>query len=150
MKERVRQMTRRIAGGASNRSCEDLRAYLSAGRATSGWRRPRSVFSDLDEWIRHRLRAIQLKQWKRGRTVYRELVARGLRRIARRRSRPTRADGGRTRRWPFTSPSQLACSTSWGFPGSARNLNFSNRRMRTRLSGGVGGERRANRRPLSR
>ena len=35
------------------------------------------VFRNLDKWIRHRLRALQLKQWKRGRTVYRELRARG-------------------------------------------------------------------------
>ena len=27
----------------------------------------------VDEWIRHRLRALQLKQWKRGKTTYREL-----------------------------------------------------------------------------
>ncbi|MDP6527212.1 MAG: hypothetical protein QGH15_23905, partial [Kiritimatiellia bacterium] len=26
----------------------------------------------------HRLRAVQLKQWKRGRTIYRELRARGM------------------------------------------------------------------------
>jgi hypothetical protein len=32
--------------------------------------------------IRHRLRAVQLKQWKRGPTVYRELRARGLGRDA--------------------------------------------------------------------
>jgi len=32
----------------------------------------------LDDWVRHRLRAIQLKHWKRGRTTYRELRARGL------------------------------------------------------------------------
>ena len=32
----------------------------------------------IDEWIRHRLRVIQLKQWKRGRTAYRELRARGV------------------------------------------------------------------------
>ena len=36
------------------------------------------IFRDLDKWIRHRLRAVQLKQWKRGRTVYRELRRRGL------------------------------------------------------------------------
>lgn len=36
------------------------------------------IFSDQDEWLRHRLRALQLKQWKRGRTAYRELVSRGL------------------------------------------------------------------------
>jgi len=31
----------------------------------------------LDEWLRHRLRAIQLKQWKRGPTMCRELRALG-------------------------------------------------------------------------
>ena len=33
----------------------------------------------LDQWIRHRMRAIQLKQWRRGMTAYRELLARGAR-----------------------------------------------------------------------
>lgn len=28
-------------------------------------------------WLRHRLRALQLKQWKRGTTMYRELLALG-------------------------------------------------------------------------
>jgi hypothetical protein len=32
---------------------------------------------ELDEWLRHRLRAIQLKHWKRGTTMYRELKALG-------------------------------------------------------------------------
>ncbi|WP_271671019.1 group II intron maturase-specific domain-containing protein [Bradyrhizobium sp. CCBAU 51627] len=32
----------------------------------------------LDEWIRRRLRAIAWKQWKRGRTRYRELRRRGV------------------------------------------------------------------------
>jgi RNA-directed DNA polymerase len=31
------------------------------------------VFLGLDEWIRHRLRMVQLKQWKRGKAIYREL-----------------------------------------------------------------------------
>ncbi|CAN7390392.1 RNA-directed DNA polymerase [Pararhizobium sp. LjRoot238] len=31
----------------------------------------------MDEWMRHRLRAIQLKQWKHSRTIFRELTARG-------------------------------------------------------------------------
>jgi hypothetical protein len=35
------------------------------------------TFRELDAWIRHRVRTIQLKQWKQGRTVYRELVSRG-------------------------------------------------------------------------
>lgn len=35
------------------------------------------VLRELDEWLRHRLRAVQLKQWKRGTTMYRELRALG-------------------------------------------------------------------------
>ena len=42
----------------------------------------RNCFRALDEWIRHRLRAIQLKHWKRGRTIYRELAARGMKGVA--------------------------------------------------------------------
>jgi RNA-directed DNA polymerase len=30
------------------------------------------VWRALDEWLRHRLRAIQLKQWKRPKAIYRE------------------------------------------------------------------------------
>ncbi|WP_301278098.1 group II intron maturase-specific domain-containing protein, partial [Dechloromonas sp.] len=35
------------------------------------------VWQALDEWMRHRLRAIQLKHWKRGTTMYRELKVLG-------------------------------------------------------------------------
>ena len=35
------------------------------------------VFRELDEWIRHRLRAVQLKHWRRGTTIYRALKAMG-------------------------------------------------------------------------
>lgn len=35
------------------------------------------VFRKLDEWLRHRLRALQLKHWRRGKTMYRELLAMG-------------------------------------------------------------------------
>jgi retron-type reverse transcriptase len=55
------------------------------------------------------------------------------------RSPRTRADGGRTPPWPSTSPSPFATSTSWASPGSPRDLNTPNRRMRTRSSGGVAG-----------
>jgi hypothetical protein len=32
---------------------------------------------ELDKWLRHRLRALHLKQWRRGTTAYRELRALG-------------------------------------------------------------------------
>jgi RNA-directed DNA polymerase len=37
-----------------------------------------NVFAEHDKWIRHRLRALQLKQWKRGPTVYAELRKLGV------------------------------------------------------------------------
>jgi RNA-directed DNA polymerase len=78
MKDRVRDITKRSGGRSVESVVRELRGYLA------GWKNyfqladtPR-VFRDLDEWIRHRLRAIHLKHWKRGKTVYRELIARGL------------------------------------------------------------------------
>ncbi len=78
MKDRIRLITRRNRGRSMAQVGLDLRGYLV------GWKEyfrladtPR-VFRDLDGWIRHRLRAVQLKHWKRGRTIYRELRARGL------------------------------------------------------------------------
>jgi group II intron reverse transcriptase/maturase len=37
-----------------------------------------SVFQELDEWLRHRMRQLLWKRWKRPATRYRELVARGV------------------------------------------------------------------------
>ena len=78
MKERVRQITSRNGGRSLSTVVAKLRGYLI------GWKEyfkladtPRT-FSDLDKWIRHRLRTLQLKQWKRGRTIFRELRARGM------------------------------------------------------------------------
>jgi RNA-directed DNA polymerase len=78
MKDRVRRLTRRIRGRSLEQIVQDLRAYLLGWKGYFRLADTPGVFRDLDEWVRHRLRAIQLKQWKRGRTVYRELVARGL------------------------------------------------------------------------
>jgi RNA-directed DNA polymerase len=35
------------------------------------------AFLDQDEWLCHRLRALQLKHWRRGTTMYRQLRALG-------------------------------------------------------------------------
>ena len=78
MKVRVRLLTRRICGRSLVQIAKALRSYLLGWREYFGLTETPRVLRDLDEWIRHRLRAIQLKHWKRGRTVYRELVARGI------------------------------------------------------------------------
>jgi RNA-directed DNA polymerase len=51
------------------------------------------VFHDLDQWIARRLRMVQLKQWKRGSTVYRELRRRDVP------ERVARAAAAHAKRW---------------------------------------------------
>ncbi len=77
MKDRVPRITRRSGGRSLGRVIEELQEYLPGWRNYFSLAETPGVFADLDQWIRHRLRALQLKQWKRGRTVYRELRARG-------------------------------------------------------------------------
>jgi len=53
------------------------------------------VLRKLDEWLRHRLRAVQLKQWRRGTTVFRE-----LRRLGAGADLAARIAGNARRWWP--------------------------------------------------
>lgn len=78
MKDRVRRLTRRTCGRSLLQVVGELRSYLVGWKNYFRLAATPNVFHELDEWIRHRLRALQLKQWKRGRTTYRELIARGL------------------------------------------------------------------------
>jgi group II intron reverse transcriptase/maturase len=78
MKDRVRQITSRSGGRSLTRVCEELGVYLAGWKAYFRSTETPGVLADTDKWVRHRLRALQLVHWKRGRTVYRELVARGM------------------------------------------------------------------------
>ena len=78
LKERVRELTRRSAGRSLAAVCRDLGVYLAGWKAYFRIAQTPKVFAAVDKWIRHRLRALQLKHWKRGTTIYRELIARGL------------------------------------------------------------------------
>lgn len=72
-KHRVRQLTRRSCGRSMAEVIERLRPYLLGWKAYFGLAQTPGIRRVLDEWLRHRLRAIQLKHWKRGITIYREL-----------------------------------------------------------------------------
>lgn len=76
-KQRIRELTRRSGGRSLPESVARLRAYLPGWKAYFQLAQTPRVFRELDEWIRHRLRAIQLKHWRRGTTMYRELKALG-------------------------------------------------------------------------
>jgi len=73
MKWRVREITRRRGGRSLKTVFAELRVYLTGWKAYFRFAQIPRVFTDLDEWIRHRLRMLQLKQWKRGSTIYREM-----------------------------------------------------------------------------
>jgi RNA-directed DNA polymerase len=78
-KARVRKLTRRSDGRSLQQVVERLRSYVLGWKSYFRLADTPKVWRELDQWIRHRIRAIQLKQWRRGRTAYRELQARGAR-----------------------------------------------------------------------
>lgn len=77
MKDRVRNITSRNGGRSMSSVMTELRGYLEGWKQYFVLAETPKVFSELDKWIRHRLRQVQLTQWKRGRTIYRELRRRG-------------------------------------------------------------------------
>ncbi|MGV6477799.1 group II intron reverse transcriptase/maturase, partial [Azotobacter vinelandii] len=76
-KQRIRQLTRRSGGRSMAQVVQELRPYVLGWKAYFGLSQTPRVWRSLGEWLRHRLRAVQLKQWKRGKTLFRELRALG-------------------------------------------------------------------------
>lgn len=76
-KTRIRQLTRRACGRSLEEVAEQLRGFVPGWKAYFQLAQTPGVFRELDQWVRHRLRALQLKHWRRGKTMYRELRALG-------------------------------------------------------------------------
>jgi RNA-directed DNA polymerase len=76
-KARIRQLTRRSGGCSLEQVADRLRPYMLGWKAYFGLAQTPKVWRELDEWLRHRLRAIKLRQWRRGATIYRELKTLG-------------------------------------------------------------------------
>lgn len=88
----------RVAPGSVQRFQEKVRAKFREGRGRNlrrfltedlqpllrGWAgyfsvaEVRRVFEDLDQWVRRKLRCLEWRKWKRGRTRYRRLLSLGL------------------------------------------------------------------------
>jgi len=77
-KQRVRELTRRSTGRSLQSVVERLAEYLCGWLGYFSFCQTPSVLEDLEKWIRRRLRCLVWKQWKRGRTRFRELVRRGV------------------------------------------------------------------------
>lgn len=77
-KERIRQITCRSGGRSLQQVAVELRGYVRGWRQYVSLADTPGIFRELDVWIRHRLRAIIVKQWRTGRVMYRELFKRGI------------------------------------------------------------------------
>lgn len=76
-KQRIRELTRRSGGCSIEQVIERLRPYVLGWKAYFGLAQTPGVWRKLDEWMRHRMRAIQLKHWRHGPTIHRELLTLG-------------------------------------------------------------------------
>jgi RNA-directed DNA polymerase len=77
-KEKVRELTRRTRGVSMERMAEELTRYLRGWLGYFGRCQTPYVLEKLDQWVRHRLRSVVWKQWKRGTVRFAELRKRGV------------------------------------------------------------------------
>jgi RNA-directed DNA polymerase len=76
-KDRVRQLTVRNSGRSMSQVIQGLREYLQGWVAYFGIQEFHKVFRELDEFIRNRLRSVQLKQWKKPAKFQRMMIRAG-------------------------------------------------------------------------
>jgi RNA-directed DNA polymerase len=78
MKERVREITARSGGSSIATVLHELQEYLSGWKEYFKLAQTPTLLAELDGWIRRRVRLVQLKKWKTGKTAFRELRKRGV------------------------------------------------------------------------
>lgn len=103
-RQRIRELTARSGGRSMQDVVQRVRVYLLGWKAYFRLAQTPKVWRELDEWLRHRLRAIQLKQWKRGTTTYRELRAMGASAAV------AQQVAANSRRWWHNSSQLLNCA----------------------------------------
>ena len=142
-KAKVREVTRRTRGVKVEKMSEELGRYLRGWIGYFGQCQTPSVLQGLEEWTRHRLRSVIWKQWDRGPVRFAELRKRGVGKDL-----AAKTAGSAHGPWRLANSPALAFALpnayfdSLGIPRLAvgQSLNQPNRRMRTRMYGGVGGE----------
>lgn len=76
-KDKVRDLTK-VSHRSLTRTVRELSVYLRGWKGYFGLADEPYLFGNLDQWIRRRLRLLQLQQWKTGPKINRALMARGL------------------------------------------------------------------------
>ena len=77
-KVKVRELTKRTRGVSIDRMAEELTRYLRGWLGYFGRCETPGVLERLDQWVRHRLRSVIWKQWKRSPVRFGELRKRGV------------------------------------------------------------------------
>ncbi len=142
--ERVRELTCRTRGVSIERIVAELATYLRGWQSYFGFCETPSVLQGLDKWLRRRLRAVLWKQWRRGRRRFAELRKRGVGHDL-----AAQTAGSAHGPWRLANSPALSIALpnayfdSLGLPRLfvPDRPNPPNRRMRTRMSGGVAGAR---------
>ena len=74
----IRDLTRRTRGISLPQLIEDLTPYLIGWRGYFGFCQTPRVLTNLEAWIRRRLRSYLWRQWQNGRNRFKELRRRGV------------------------------------------------------------------------
>jgi RNA-directed DNA polymerase len=77
-KTRIRELTRRTRGQSLAQVIEGLRPFLIGWRGYFGFCQTPRVLTNLEAWIRRRLRMYLWRQWQNGRNRFRQLRRRGV------------------------------------------------------------------------
>lgn len=76
--KKIRELTHRTRGISLAQMVKQVTTYLRGWLGYFGNCQTPSVLQNLEAWLRRRLRSVVWKQWKRGRTRFRELRKRGV------------------------------------------------------------------------
>jgi RNA-directed DNA polymerase len=80
-KAQIRGMTNRIRGKSLPQVVEVLRLYLIGWRSYFGFCQTPRVLTNLEAWIRRRLRMYLWRQWENGHSRFKELRRRGVSKV---------------------------------------------------------------------
>ena len=78
MKEKIRELTNRSNGWGNEYRALKLTQFIRGWVNYFGMADMKSLLSQTDEWLRHKIRAIYWKQWKKVKTKFKELKKLGV------------------------------------------------------------------------
>jgi RNA-directed DNA polymerase len=141
-KQKIRELTKRTRGISMTQMTKEVADYIRGWKAYFGFCQTPTVLDTLDRWLRRRLRCMIWVQWRRGRVRFDRLYELGVSR-----EKAQKTAGSALGPWHIANSPIMTDAfppsyfDSIGLPrlGTQNRLNPPNRRMRTRMSGGVAG-----------